>query len=798
MFRKRIATLTVLAVAAAQCIDVPAWAGPDDGKSVQTQIHVDSPKAMYADGKFFLNSTSRIHDTRLDDSVIWVGKGYRRDGQPAYQLTLGEKGFDFLGNKGENFYLAPGIAGLNLEPVWWGYGADGTLPLDDFQDQMMFLDLVSVDGPGDLELMHYKREDLGPHRFMGSFPDSGRSVKLIAGSHVHVSTVFSKPGRYELTYRLSGLKNSGELVTSEEQKLAVQVGGMRPLDTPTPSLVDRYNSAPVSAAAGFELSLNPAGREELTDITVKAPHANGTATLLIDGFHLTDLPLENGVATWPEFLGPRESTIQAVVTTDEGKWISNPIQYQPGQSASTTESASSLVEPKREKRNFFSQEVPSLTSTGATFDISQRNDGFFDINIATEDPNFRGIIRLEFYESENAKLPISETEIPIENGKGARPYGRVVSGSMIKARVIPHPSFGEKNVTSVLTTKHEGSKTYTTSGNDATGATFVPAQPASAQPVPSKSPVPEPSISDTPSAEDPVSSPLVLDKGHVDIAAVLEDGKLDVRIKDETNLHGKGTIMRNPEDVVFVLKENAFNKKRPSKDDFAFLGDEGFYLAPETQNHHIVWPGFNTETLKYSELGGSVHLRMEPLEVPEGSRWGAFYNAQFNAPPTILLNSDAEDHVIDTEFARHAHLNWFFTKPGTYTFEVSYEAGNTPTTKRKVTFEVDKENYVPQPVESNPADNQKGDSQEGNQPEGEKPGDDMPDGNMPDGNRPDAGNGSADPGENKPAPSKPGGAKAIAAVPQALPVVSFNLWAIVVPMFTVFAIIARVMSFARS
>lgn len=742
MFQKRTTMLTVLALAAAQCVvmpalSTPAWAGPDDGKVVATQSHVDAPKAFYQDGEFVLYT----NDTLLEDSVIWAGKGEDR-GTPTYQLTLGENGFDFLGKPGETYYATPAVAGRTQNPVWWGYGADVGLPAEDFQNEIVFLDLLAVEGPGDVELLRFYDSEMGPTRLMGTFPDSGRSVKLAKGEHSHNYTVFSKPGRYELTYRVSGRTLDGQLVTSTPQTLAVQVGGNKPLDTATPSLSERFEQAPQSSGEGFGLRMEPSTSENLTDITVTTPHQSGTVTLLIDGFHLTDLPLTDGKATWQEFLGPKSSKIQAVVTTDSGKWISEPLAYQHNQSASTTKSADSWQQPAP-KRTFFESDHANLTSTDVTFHFDARSEEYSDIRVETKDPAFRGIAYVDFYSSENARGASWTAEIPIENGKGTFPFEDYESGYTLKARIIPHPVFGEKAVNETLTTNYQRGHSYTAKGS-------VSPAPSIAQPQP------EPETSD--------AQVLELDKGHVDIAAVGGAEGLDVRIIDETGLHASTSVERMPEDVVLVMRENSFRAKRPEGDEFAFLGEEGIYLAPEQQNRDIVWPGYNTQSLNYAQLGGDVELHVDPVDIPEGAQWGAFTSPNLLQEAEVLLDSSTGKHVIQTGFARHTHLNWAFTKPGTYTFEFSYKAGDTPSTPRKVTFRVEGEDSSPEPIEP---PKQEADPVE-------------------------------PPKENQPVePSPPGGAVATPAKPQPIPTSSFSPWLIVIPGLALLAIVAKVISFAR-
>lgn len=80
-----------------------------------------------------------------------------------------------------------------------GFGADAGLPMKAFRDHTASLDLLSVNGPGNVELFSYLDSESGLHRLLGTSQDSPKSIPLSAGSHFHNYTAFSKPGRYELT-----------------------------------------------------------------------------------------------------------------------------------------------------------------------------------------------------------------------------------------------------------------------------------------------------------------------------------------------------------------------------------------------------------------------------------------------------------------------------------------------------------------------------------------------------------------------------------------------------------------------
>lgn len=86
------------------------------------------------------------------------------------------------------------------------------------------------------------------------------------------------------------------------------------------------------------------GDDKLTTLTFDAGDTSvtGTATVLINGYHLTDMRVEKGVASWDEHIGPRTSDFQVVFTPDgdkPGKWISPKLGYGPGKPSTKVDSA---------------------------------------------------------------------------------------------------------------------------------------------------------------------------------------------------------------------------------------------------------------------------------------------------------------------------------------------------------------------------------------------------------------------------------------------------------------------------
>lgn len=678
-----------------------ALAGPDDGKAIATQSHVDSPKTFWEGDNFVLKSEHNSTTTPLPDTVAWIGKGWGRDGGNQYQFTLpADNSFDFIGKPGETYYTAPRLPTGSHDPIWLGFGADAGLPVKNFRDEYASLDIVSVDGPGDFELFTYHNSPVGLHRMLGTTPSSAHSAQLTAGTHTHNYTMFTKPGRYEVTYRTTARKKDGTLIASEPTTTSLQVGGMKPADSQTRSLQERYETATNgnASAAGYKLSIAPKsnpekdGDKNLSTISFNAENkASGTLTLLIDGYFLTDLPVIDGVAQWDEFLGPLGSEIQAVFTPEDDapRWISKTLAYTP-QSQVSTDSAESADKwnESHKPRNFAPMEETVPSTPAFHTRIEPVDDSVSKLVVDTDDKSFSGFINGGLYQggSNFATLNFKDYEVAINNGHAEFLFANeeFYNGAKVKVTVTPHPTIKAGSGSVVLTDKYKSGKTY-----DADGKFDVAEAPSDENPTnPTTSPATEETSVPATEGKNPegtegtvCSAKLSLDHGHVDIMGVREGDAFETKLKDETNIGASGLTFRKLDDVVFAVHNNAMIPRPENHSDpsFNFMGPVGekTFLLPQTQKRDVIWPGYNTETLNYKDYkDGVVQLNIKPVSMPEGASFGMWLT-DFGGPGEILVDSTKDDFTIDTTFPTHTHTNWAFSKPGTYVFEVTYTAETT-------------------------------------------------------------------------------------------------------------------------
>lgn len=528
---------------------LPAAAGPDDGKIVTTKGHVDAPKAYWDEqnGTFVLMNEANPYKTgadtyELDKTVNWVGKGYStRDGKSQYTMTLGDSpSLAFLGEPGQTLYMAPHLTYGNQDPIWAGLGASTKVPTERFRDGVFATDILSVEGPGRMELFRYNPDDAPAdvYRMLSSSSTGWHSWLLDKGSHTHNTTTFTRPGRYVVTYRTVARSTDGRIISSKPSKLVWQVGGMQPVlgdGTPTAvPTVDRYNAAPVGdldtakyalSVAPHRLDADPAKNKDaddkLSDITFTAANKNlkGTLTLYNNGYFLTDLPVVNGTATWSEMLGSEGSQLQAVFTPDTSdansaeapRWISHKLTYEPGKAESvySDDGNGSWPEEIPDAANtVLSTEQYTPTSMDYDVTVTPNGNGFSTVEVRFKDPKVRGFLRGGFYAQDDPVYPYLDLEGSIEDGVARFTFRdeSFYKGTALRVKMLTHPDMNASASTTEVAAKYEPGTKYTAHGALAPDSAPIgdAPKPAPVDPAPSAEPTVAPT--EAPSAE-PTAEP---------------------------------------------------------------------------------------------------------------------------------------------------------------------------------------------------------------------------------------------------------------------------------------------------
>lgn len=710
----------------------PAQAGPDDGKMIATQNHIDTPKTFWENGNFKLYAEAprdgKVSQLDPSQTALWVGKGWAQTPaqEQQYIFTVPDTpAASFLGKPGDQLYAAPSLPMGNHDPAWIGFGADTDIPTEQFRDGSFALDILKVDGPGDVEMFRYdgRNNPTSIDRFLSSKDPGWHSSMLKAGSHTHNYTTFTKPGRYEITYRTVARGKDGKDIESKPTTVVWQVGGQKPIDgkgatTNLNDTAERFNAAPAGnlADSHYKLSLapkaNPAkdGDKALHTISFAADSkVNGKLTLFNNGYFLTDLEVKDGAATWDEMLGSEASNIQAVFTPegDGAKWVSQPLAFTPGiTSPQQVTSDSGQGEWPQQKPD--EQNVPltpghhALTSDELEWRVEPSEiEGLGKLTVTAKDKEFRGHITGGLYsdlKDESASYPF---DTQLNNGTATFYFDNDewLKGEKLKFTVTPHPDMDAGVSSVVLTDSYEPGQTYTKNSK----IPAVTAEAQNPQPTPSDSaPAPAPSGSAVAPAPARPSSPAnshpaapqptaggqnqckaspfagkkVLSDGHVDIKGTLQGSNMGLAVKDETRQLDSKTVDRSLNDVVFAVGDQAKHRRTGALKDsaFDFLGPQGseFYGLPQTQQQGVIWPGYNTQEIDYSKLKGGVKLHIEPQQMPQDAQF-SMYQENMNGITTLL--SSAEDKsAIDVNYATHVHANWIFSKAGNYSFTTYYTA----------------------------------------------------------------------------------------------------------------------------
>ena len=523
---------------------LPAAAGPDDGKIVTTKGHVDAPKAYWDEqnGTFVLMNEANPYKTgadtyELDKTVNWVGKGYSgRDGKSQYTMTLGESpSLAFLGEPGQTLYMAPHLTSGNQDPIWAGLGASTKIPTDRFRDGVFVTDILSVEGPGRMELFRYNPDDAPAdiYRMLSSSSTGWHSWLLDKGSHTHNTTTFTRPGRYVVTYRTVARSTDGRIISSKPSKLVWQVGGMQPVlgdGTPTAvPTVDRYNAAPVGdldaakyvlSVAPHRLDADPAKNKDaddkLSDITFTAANKNlkGTLTLYNNGYFLTDLPVVNGTATWSEMLGSEGSQLQAVFTPDTSdensaeasRWISHKLTYEPGRAESVYSDDGNGSWPEEipdQANTVLSTQQYTPTSMDYDVTVTPNGNGFSTVEVRFKDPKVRGFLRGGFYAQDDPVYPYLDLEGSVEDGVARFTFRdeSFYKGTALRVKMLTHPDMNASASTTEVAANYEPGTKYTAHGALAPDSAPIgdTSKPAPVDPAPSTEPTVAPT--EAPSAE---------------------------------------------------------------------------------------------------------------------------------------------------------------------------------------------------------------------------------------------------------------------------------------------------------
>ena len=686
-----------------------AWAGPDQDKEwIVTGQHVDAPIPVWHDdtNSFSLNTINMpMEKTALWIPKAWTGTGDKDEAKSQLVVPAGRADLSFLGAEGTVLSAAPQNPGPGNTPIWAGLGAGEIGDTDKFEGETYTLDLISVDGPGRMEMFIDNGDSV--NRFLSSHDTAYRSV--YNPRHTHLYTTFTQPGRYVANYKMTARSADGSAIYSSPiTPLVWQVGGANPADGTIKDIEAAYNSARAERADGnaatptLTLShhaerVHP-GDNHLTDITIDTGVAtdSGRAWITVNGYFLTEAVVEGGRATVSELLGADAAAVQAIYIPGDSasaRWISQAAQYsQKDTEPVTVGGGDTVLGPSNpDPAPVWNPDHLPVSSrrVDVSYDLVPGTTDQYTATVRAADPTLRATYKIEFLESKYDFSPWCSMEGTLGAGgvdTKKQDLGVCQSDPMyMRVTLRPHPLSDAimtvAEASDVTVGEHVG---LTAMLNLRDGA----AAPEEPEPAPTPAPDPSPAPGHG-GGEDPapasslLSDPVEIARGHLDVRLTQAAGEngttYGLAVKDDSLTAARTSVLRTLGSTTLAVAPNARFVRPASLSDASYdvLGPVGAatYVLPETQNSDIVWPGLSTEGIDYAALPEGADLTLHLAQAPAGARVAFFQGGTFGAGAKVHFDSTKGDGVVHTTEATHMHGNWVFSAPGTYRIEVGARSG---------------------------------------------------------------------------------------------------------------------------
>ena len=717
-----------------------AWAGPDQDKDwIVTRQHVDAPIPVWHDdtNSFSLNTIN----LPMEKTALWIPKawtGTSEKDEAKSQLVIPAKRPDlaFLGSEGAVLNAAPQNPGPGNTPIWAGLGAGEVGDADKFEGETYTLDLISVDGPGRMEMFIDNGDSV--NRFLSSHDTAYRSV--YNPRHSHMYTTFTQPGRYVANYKMTARSADGTAIYSSPiTPLVWQVGGENPADGTIKDIEAAYNAARAERGDGNEaqptLTLSHhaerahPGDNFLTDITIDTgvPTDTGRAWITVNGYFLTEVAVEGGRATVSELLGEDAAAVQAIyIPGDSGssRWISQVVQYSQKDTEPVTVGTTDtiLVDSNPDPAPVWNPDHLPLSSrrVDVSYDLKPGTTDQYTATVRANDPTLRATYKIEFLESKWDFSPWCSMEGTLGAGgmdTKTQDLGVCQSDPMYMRVILrPHPLSDAvmtvADASDVTVGSHVGLTAMLTMRDGAS----APEEPEPA-PNPTPTPAPAPDNGGNDATPDPASSllsdPVEIARGHLDVRLTQASGEggltYGLAVKDDSLTNARTSVLRTVGSTTLAVAPNARFVRPASLSDPSYdvLGPVGTatYVLPETQNSDIVWPGLSTEGIDYAALPEGADLTLHLAQAPEGTRVAFFQGGTFGAGAKVHFDSSKGDGLVHTTEATHMHGNWVFSAPGTYRIEVGARSGERSLVEPQsftVIVRSGRHNEQPAPVEEEP------------------------------------------------------------------------------------------------
>ena len=717
-----------------------AWAGPDQDKEwIVTGQHVDAPIPVWHDdtNSFSLNTINMpMEKTALWIPKAWTGTGEKDEAKSQLVIPAKRPDLAFLGAEGTVLNAAPQNPGPGNTPIWAGLGAGEIGDTDKFEGETYTLDLISVDGPGRMEMFIDNGDSV--NRFLSSHDTAYRSV--YNPRHTHLYTTFTQPGRYVANYKMTARSADGTAIYSSPiTPLVWQVGGANPTEGTIKDIESAYNAARAERADGnaatptltlsHHAEREHPGDNHLTDITIDTGVATdtGRAWITVNGYFLTEVAVEGGRATVSELLGADAAAVQAIYIPSDSasaRWISQTVQYsQRDTEPVTVGGTDTILGPSNpDPAPVWNPDHLPISSrrVEVSYDLKPGTTDQYTATVRANDPNLRATYKIEFLESKWDFSPWCSMEGTLGAGgmdSKTQDLGVCQSDPMyMRVTLSPHPLSDAVMTVAEASDVTVGSHVGLTAMLKMRDGIAAPEEPEPApQPTPDPAPTPDNGGNDT--TPDPASSllndPVEIARGHLDVRLTQASGgnglTYGLAVKDDSLTNARTSVLRTVGSTTLGVAPNARFVRPASLSDPSYdvLGPVGTatYVLPETQKSDIVWPGLSTEGIDYAALPEGADLTLHLAQAPEGARVAFFQGGTFGAGAKVHFDSTKGDGVVHTNEATHMHGNWVFSAPGTYRIEVGARSGDRQLTEPQsftVIVRSGHHNEAPAPADEEP------------------------------------------------------------------------------------------------
>ena len=687
-----------------------AWAGPDQDKEwIVTGQHVDAPIPVWHDdtNSFSLNTINMpMEKTALWIPKAWTGTGEKDEAKSQLVIPAKRPDLAFLGAEGTVLNAAPQNPGPGNTPIWAGLGAGEIGDAGKFEGETYTLDLISVDGPGRMEMFVDNGDNV--NRFLSSHDTAYRSV--YNPRHTHLYTTFTQPGRYIANYKMTARSADGTaLYSSPITPLVWQVGGANPTDGTIKDIESAYNAA--RAQRSDDNAVTPTltlshhaerehpGDNRLTDITIETGVATdtGRAWITVNGYFLTEVAVEGGRATVSELLGADAAAVQAIYIPGDSasaRWISQTVHYsQKDTEPVTVGGTDTILGPSNpDPAPVWNPDHLPISSrrVEVSYDLIPGSTDQYTATVRANDPNLRATYKIEFLESKWDFSPWCSMEGTLGAGgmdTKTQDLGVCRSDPMyMRVTLRPHPLSDAVMTVAEASDVTVGPHVNLTAMLKMRDGVATPEEPEPApHPTPTPAPAPDNSGNDaTPApASSLLSDPVEIARGHLDVRLTQASGEggltYGLAVKDDSLTNARTSVLRTVGSTTLSVAPNARFVRPASLSDpsYEVLGPVGTatYVLPETQNSDIVWPGLSTEGIDYAALPEGADLTLHLAQAPEGARVAFFQGGTFGAGAKVHFDSSKGDGLVHTTEATHMHGNWVFSEPGTYRIEVGARSG---------------------------------------------------------------------------------------------------------------------------